>query len=59
MRATSMAPTISGRGGGAGFVDLFRQEPDGSWYMDLDSFDEIEEAPLSNAKESANLTCTY
>lgn len=30
---------------GARFVDLFRQEPDGSWYMDLASFDDTEQAP--------------
>jgi len=39
---------------GARFVDLFGQELDGSWYMDLDSFDEIEEAPPPSGKESAN-----
>ena|GEM_PF-6502876 len=30
-----------------------RQEPDGSWYMDLDDFDEIEEAPPTPAEEPA------
>jgi len=36
---------------GARFVDLFRQEPDGSWYMDLDDFDKIEQAPLAAVAE--------
>jgi inward rectifier potassium channel len=30
---------------GARLVDLFRQEADGSWHVDLDSFDHIETAP--------------
>jgi inward rectifier potassium channel len=39
---------------GARFVDLFRQEPDGSWYMDLESFDDTEKAPprLQQATEA-------
>lgn len=39
---------------GARFVDLFSQEPDGSWYMDLDSFDDTEKAParLQQATET-------
>ena len=40
---------------GMRFVDLFRQEPDGSWYMDLDDFDEIEAAPIPVEEEPAAL----
>jgi inward rectifier potassium channel len=40
---------------GMRFVDLFRQEPDGSWYMDLDDFDEIEAAPIPAGEEPAAL----
>ena len=36
---------------GARFVDLFRQEPDGSWYVDLDDFDEVERAPIAAVEE--------
>jgi inward rectifier potassium channel len=41
---------------GKRFVDLFRHEPDGSWYMDLDDFDEIEEAPPTPAEEPVAIT---